>query len=74
MVEVQLVPRFRSIHPRPAREGVGGSLSSIVTAIREREERLERIAGELNDARAAADATSLPFDIILREVRRRISD
>jgi hypothetical protein len=52
----------------------GGGLASIVGAIREREQRLETIADELQQSSAAADALSLPLDVIMPEVRLRLSD
>ena len=53
----------------------GGSLTSLLAAIRTREERLQVLASEVHRLRAEAGAlTSLPVAEIMPEVRRRLDD
>ena len=52
----------------------GGALASLLDAIRQRERQLETLALDLDLARAAAGALELPLDVIMPEVRRRLTD
>jgi site-specific DNA recombinase len=52
----------------------GGDLSSLVAALRAREQRLAAIASEMIGAQAAAAALNLPVNVIMREVRQRLTD
>jgi len=52
----------------------GGALSSLLVAIRQREERLEAVRLELHAATRKTHALDLPISVVMPEVRRRLDD
>jgi site-specific DNA recombinase len=52
----------------------GGALSSLLAAIRQREERLEAVRLELHAANARTHALDVPISVVMPEVRRRLDD
>ena len=52
----------------------GGALSSLLGAIRQREERLDAVRLELHAANRRTHALDVPMSVVMPEVRRRLDD
>jgi hypothetical protein len=52
----------------------GGNLTSILAAVQEREERLQALAAELYRVHDEASALDLSLDVVMPEVRRRLTE